>query len=189
MQGEGRSTAEILGTLKGQLRTELRDGAISHLVVELAGLDIAEGLGLFLLGDKVLPVRCAVADLAAADGVFRPRVMVIDTTDSAIWIDGSLSLAKETLDLKAVVTPKDFSPLTLRTPLLVRGTFADPVVSIEKGPLGRKLATSFLLALVNPLAALLPLIDRGDADAAKANSIGCQALTQRGNAQRAAVAR
>ena len=190
MQGEGRSTAEILGTLKGQLRTELRDGAISHLVVELAGLDIAEGLGLFLTGDKVLPVQCAVADLAAADGVFRPRVMVIDTTDSAIWIDGSLSLAKEALDLKVVVTPKDFSPLTLRTPLLVRGTFADPVVSIEKGPLGRKLATSFLLALVNPLAALLPLIDRGDADAAaKANGVGCQALTQRGNAQRAAAAR
>ncbi len=183
MQGEGRSTAEILGTLKGQFRTELRDGAISHLGVEAAGLDIAQGLGLLLIGDKTLPVQCGVADLVAAGGVLSPRVLVIDTSDSAIWIDGSLSLAKEALDLKAVVTPKDFSPLTLRTPLLVRGTFADPVVSIEKGPLGRKLAASFLLALANPLAALIPLIDRGDAAAANAGTAGCYALMQRSKTQ------
>ena len=189
MQGEGRSTAEILATLKGQFRAELREGTISHLVVEMAGLDIAEALGLFLTGDKTLPVQCAVADLVATDGIFRPRVMVLDTTDSTIWIDGSLSLAKEVLDLKAVVTPKDFSPLTLRTPLLVRGTFGNPVVSIEKGPLTRTLATAFLLALVNPLAALIPLIDRGDADEAKVGSAGCQALTQRSYTRRAAAVR
>ena len=123
-----------------------------------------------------------MADLVATGGVFRPRVFVIDTTDSAIWIDGTLSLAKEALDLKAVVTPKDFSPLTLRTPLLVRGTFADPVVSIEKGPLGRKLATSFLLALVNPFAALIPLLDQGDAAEAKSGAAGCHALMQRSKA-------
>ena len=189
MQGEGRSTAEILATLKGQFRAELREGTISHLVVEMAGLDIAEALGLFLTGDKTLPVQCAVADLVATDGIFRPRVMVLDTTDSTIWIDGSLSLAKEVLDLKAVVTPKDFSPLTLRTPLLVRGTFGNPVVSIEKGPLTRTLATAFLLALVNPLAALIPLIDRGDADEAKVGAAGCQALTQRSYTRRTAAVR
>ena len=189
LQGEGRSTAEILATLKGQFRAELREGTISHLVVEMAGLDIAEALGLFLTGDKTLPVQCAVADLVATDGIFRPRVMVLDTTDSTIWIDGSLSLAKEVLDLKAVVTPKDFSPLTLRTPLLVRGTFGNPVVSIEKGPLTRTLATAFLLALVNPLAALIPLIDRGDADEAKVGAAGCQALTQRSYTRRAAAVR
>ncbi len=186
LQGQGRSTAEILATLKGQVRTELKDGKVSHLVVELAGIDLAEGLGLLLTGDKTLTVQCGVADLVADAGVFRPRVMVLDTIDSAIWIDGSLSLATEALDLRAVVTPKDFSPLTLRTPLLVRGTFASPVISIEKGPLGRKLGAAFLLALVNPLAALLPLIDRGEADAPKAGAVGCKGIRQRSNAQRAA---
>ncbi|MCY7389808.1 MAG: AsmA family protein, partial [Burkholderiales bacterium] len=155
LQGQGRSTAEILATLKGQVRAELKNGKVSHLIVELAGLDLAEGLGLLLTGDKTLSVQCGVADLAAEGGIFRPRVMVLDTLDSAIWIDGSLSLATESLDLRAVVTPKDFSPLTRRTPLRVRGAFARPGVSIEKGPLTRKLATAFLLALANPLAALL----------------------------------
>jgi len=188
LQGQGRSTAQILGTLKGKFSTELRDGAMSHLVIEAAGIDIAQSLGLLIKGDKALPVTCGVADLTAKDGVFRPHVMVIDTPDSTFWIDGTLSLASEAIDLRAVVSPKDFSPLALRTPLHVRGTLAKPDVSIEKGPLARKLATAALLALANPLAALLPLLDRGEPDAAKNDAIGCRELVQRGIARRAAAA-
>ena len=184
LNGKGRSTAEILATLKGTARTELQGGTVSHLVVEAGGLDVAQALGVLFTGDDALPVQCAVADLVAQDGVFRPRVMVVDTTDSSIWVDGSLSLATESLDLRAVVMPKDFSPLTLRTPLRVQGSFASPEVSLEKGPLGLKLAGAFLLGLINPLAALIPLIDPGDADAARQGAAGCQALMQRNKAKR-----
>jgi uncharacterized protein involved in outer membrane biogenesis len=184
LKGEGRSTAEILATLKGTARTELQGGAVSHLVVEAAGLDVAQALGVLFKGDDALPVQCAVADLVAQDGLFRPRVMVLDTTDSSVWVEGTLSLATEALDLRAVVMPKDFSPLTLRTPLHVGGTFAKPEVSVEKGPLGLKLASAFLLGLINPLAALIPLIDPGDADAAKRGAAGCQSLMQRAAAKR-----
>ncbi len=187
LKGEGQSTAAILATLKGTARTELQGGAVSHLVVEAGGLDVAQALGVLFKGDDALPVQCAVADLVAQDGIFRPRVMVLDTTDSSVWIDGSLSLASETLDLRAVVMPKDFSPLTLRTPLRVQGSFANPEVSIEKGPLGLKLASAFLLGLINPLAALIPLIDPGDADAARQGAAGCQGLMQRGKAKRPAA--
>ena len=179
LKGEGRSTAEILATLKGTARTELQGGAVSHLLVEAGGLDLAQALGVLFKGDDALPVQCAVADLVAQDGLFRPRVMVLDTTDSSVWVDGSLSLANETLDLRAVVMPKDFSPLTLRTPLRVTGSFSNPEVSVEKGPLGLKLAGALLLGLLNPLAALIPLIDPGDADAARQGAAGCRGLMQR----------
>ncbi len=188
LQGQGRSTAEILASLKGRTRTQLRDGAVSHLAIEAAGLDLAQSLGVLIKGDDALPVQCAVADLQVEGGVFRPRLMVLDTTDSAVWVDGSLSLKTEALDLRAVVSPKDFSPLTLRTPLRVRGSFANPEVSLDKGPLGRKLATSLLLALVNPLAALIPLIDPGDAEAAQRGAAGCPGLAQRRGAKPAAAA-
>jgi AsmA family protein len=184
LKGEGRSTAEILGTLKGTARTELQGGAVSHLMVEAGGLDVAQALGVLFKGDDALPVQCAVADLVAQDGLFRPRVMVLDTADSSVWVDGTLSLATEALDLRAVVMPKDFSPLTLRTPLHVGGSFGNPEVSVEKGPLGLKLAGAFLLGLINPLAALIPLVDPGDADAAKRGAAGCQSLMQRGAARR-----
>jgi hypothetical protein len=51
------------------------------------------------------------------------------------------------------------------------------------------LATSFLLALLNPLAAVIPLIDRGAAEAGKAASAGCQNLMRRSDAQRAVATR
>lgn len=188
LQGQGRSTAEILATLTGRTRTELLDGSISHLVVELAGLDIAESLGFFIAGDKALPVTCGVVDLTVDRGLLTPRMMVIDTTDSALWMTGSLSLATESMDLQAVVVPKDFSPLTLRAPLRVRGNFAKPEVSIELQTLGLKLAGTVLLALVNPLAALLPLIDMGDPAEAQRGAAGCQQLAQRVAAKRQAAA-
>lgn len=188
LQGRGRSTADILASLKGTLHTELREGSISHFVIEAAGLDVAQGLGVLLKGDVALPVHCAVADLTATRGVFVPKVMVLDTSDSAVWVDGSLSLAAESIDLRVVVVPKDFSPLTLRTPLRVRGSFAKPVVSLNKAPMARKLATSFLLALVNPLAALIPLLDPGDAKAAAREATGCRNLTERGAMRRTPAA-
>jgi AsmA family protein len=110
--------------------------------------------------------------------------MVIDTSDTAIWVEGSLSLASEELALRAVVMPKDFSPLTLRSPLRVTGTFADPSVSIDKAPLGKKLGTAFLLALANPLAALIPLIDGGDTKAAQHGAAGCKSVLQKAGAKR-----
>ncbi len=188
LQGRGRSTADILASLKGTLYTELREGSISHLVIEAAGLDVAQGLGVLFKGDDALPVQCAVAELMATGGVFVPKMMVLDTSDSAVWVDGSVSLAAESIDLRVVVVPKDFSPLTLRTPLRVRGSFAKPVVSLDKAPMARKLATSFLLALVNPLAALVPLLDPGDSGAATRGAAGCRDLTERAAMRRAPVA-
>jgi len=176
LKGEGRSTAQILGSINGTATTWLRDGKLSHLVVEAAGIDVAQALGVFVKGDDLLPVTCAVADLQAENGVLRPRALVVDTKDSTVWVDGSLSLLNESMDLRAVVSPKDFSLVTLRTPLQVKGTFSAPDISLEKKPLARQLGLAALLALVNPLAAVIPLIDPGSGGGKDA---GCPELLAR----------
>lgn len=180
VSGQGRSTGEILASLEGRGRMQVIDGKMSHLVVEAAGLDLAEALGVLLTGDDALPLHCAVAEIQADAGVLRPQVMVLDTGDSTVSVGGSLSLATETLDLTAVAIPKDFSPLTLRSPLRVQGSFADPQVSLEKKPIGMKVAGAVLLALINPLAALISLVDAGDTDDAERIAAGCVALARRG---------
>jgi uncharacterized protein involved in outer membrane biogenesis len=181
--GQGKSTAAILGSLGGSVRMQLREGSISHLVVEAAGLDIAQALGVMIKGDDALPIDCAVADLAVEKGVLRPRVLVIDTSDSTVWSEGSLSLANEALDLRLLVSPKDFSPLALRTPVHVRGSFAEPAVSLEKGPLARRVGAAALLALLNPLAAVIPFFDAASSDDAQRGAQACQALAARLNAR------
>lgn len=183
MAGQGVSTATILGSLRGGVRMQVADGRISHLAVEAAGLDVAQGLGMLLKGDDSLPVQCFVADMVAEQGLLRPRLLVLDTTDSTLWLDGSLSMATEALDMQVHVAPKDFSPLALRTPIHLGGSFADPVVSLDKAGIGARLGAAALLGLVNPLAALIPFIDAGSSAEADRGAAGCAQLSRRIKAQ------
>ena len=160
--GAGRSTADILGSLNGKARMTLRDGTLSHLITEAAGIDIAEALGVLIRGDKPLPLNCAVLDITLENGIVKPRIAVLDNDDTTVRFDGQLNLRDESLALRAVAKPKDFSLLALRTPVTVNGTFANPVVGIEGSRLaGRALAAVALGMAVGPVAALLPLMDKG----------------------------
>lgn len=162
VQGRGRSTGEILGSLQGSAQASLRDGTMSHLVTELLGLDIAQTLGVMVRGDRPLTLRCARVDVAIQGGIATPRVAVFDNPDSTIRLSGSINLRDETLDLRVVSRPKDFSPLTLRAPVKVTGTLADPSFGIEGERLAAKaIAAAVLGAVAAPLAALVPFIDQG----------------------------
>lgn len=177
--GQGRSTAAILASVNGPVRVFLRQAQVSHLAIEVAGIDLFQSLGLLIKGDDRLAIRCGAAQLQASAGVLRPGVFVVDTDDSVLLVDGTVSLAQETLDLRVVVTPKDFSLVSLRSPLRVQGAFAQPQISLEPSSIGARIAGSVLLGLINPLAALIPLIDPGDAAGTAKASAGCRALAGR----------
>ena len=187
VKGSGRSAAEILGSLDGDVRMHMRDAAISHLAVEVAGIDLAQALGMMVKGDDALPILCNVADLDVEKGIARPKVFVLSTRDSTIWLDGTVSLRDESLDLRAVVAPKDFSPLTLRTPVQVKGSFSAPKVSLDAGKLAGKAAAAGLLALLNPLAAIIPFIDPGASKKAAEADSECAALAHSSGAIAAPV--
>ena len=178
VKGQGRSTAEILASLNGDVRVHLRDAAISHLAIEAAGLDLAQALGVVIKGDKPLAIACNVADLDIVRGVAKPKVFVINTDVTTVWVDGTVSLRDESLDLRAVVSPKNFSPLTLRTPVHIKGTLGHPKVTLELGKLAGKVGAAALLALINPLAAIIPFIDPGSSDRAQQADRDCAALAR-----------
>lgn len=162
VRGAGRSTAEILGSLDGPVRLRLSDGTLSHLATEALGLDLAQSLGVLIRGDQPLPLRCARIDLTARAGVLTPTLAVIDSADSSIRITGEVSLRDESLALRVVTRPHDWSPLSLRTPVTVTGTLADPQVGIEsQGLVGRVLGAIALGVAAGPAAAVLPLIEQG----------------------------
>ena len=95
--------------------------------------------------------------------MLRPRTALLDNRDSRVDLDGTVSLKDETLDLRLVAKPKDFSPLTLRAPVRVQGTLADPRVALEGKRLGgRAIAAVALGTLATPAAALLAFVDPGE---------------------------
>lgn len=57
--------------------------------------------------------------------------------------------------------PKDKSIQVLRGPVRVHGPFSNPGFSVQKKALVKRVGAAVLLGLLNPLAALLPLIETG----------------------------
>ena len=171
----GRSTAALLDGLDGSVKGRIDDGAISHLVVEAMGLDVAQALGVFVAGPQPLKLSCALVDLKSTRGKVTSSAL-LNTVDSMVFVDGRVNFRDEGLDLRLVSAPKDWSPLTLRTPVTVRGTFGDPDVSVEPRPLAMRLIASVVLGtVVAPVAAILPLIDLGDGGS---KDDGCAAAVQ-----------
>lgn len=182
LKGAGRSTAAILSTLDGTLSTGVQKGSLSHLLIEAAGIDVAQAIGVLIEGDQPLRMDCALVHLTADKGAFTTDLGIIDTSVTTLLITGKASLVDESLGLKLTAKPKNISPLTLRAPINVTGSFADPSVLPELETVSIKLLAAALLATINPFAAVLPLVDLGDKNGAE----GCeQAIAALKNAPKA----
>ncbi len=134
---------------------------MSNLLLEVAGLDIAESLKFLIGKDREVRLRCAYADFDINDGVATARAVAFDTTDTALLVRGGFSFANETLDMKLRPRPKDFSPVSIRVPIAIDGTFAKPSIHPEAGPLVLRGGAVAALATVAPPLALLGLIETG----------------------------
>lgn len=179
IDARGNSIAKLAGSANGEVTMMVNGGHMSALLLELAGLDAGEAIMILASrGDKPVPLRCAIADFNLKDGQASSEIAVVDTVDTLFNIEGAVNLDEETLDLKVDPQPKDRSILSLRTPLLVSGRFNDPSVRPQAGPLVARGGAAILLAFVNPLLALAPLIETGPGE----NS-DCAAFAQRARAE------
>jgi AsmA family protein len=161
LRGQGNSIAAILGSANGDVAIGMGRGTISQLVIELAGLDIAQALRFMLTGDRQLPIRCAFAEFDVADGVMSTGSLAFDTADTIIVGEGTISLRDETLDLLLRPRPKDRSILTLRSPLRLSGSFVSPRFRPDLAALGLRGAVALTLASIAPPAGLLATIETG----------------------------
>ncbi len=159
----GDSIAAMLGSADGGMYLLMSGGHLDKLLVELAGLDAAESVADLLGRDKKYPIECAYADLQSKDGLVQIPTLVVDTTDTLFFADGSINLKDETLNVELRPEPKDWSPISLRGPLHIEGTLTNIQLRPGASVLVRGVAT-VLSAAAAPLSALLPLLDTGSAD-------------------------
>ena len=158
LDGNGNSIATMLGTSNGTAQIAMGRGELSSLLLELAGLQGPQ-IVRYLLGDKNSQVRCALGDFAVKDGDMTTKTALIDTDLSVIRIDGDANFSNEQLALKVTPLPKQRSIVVLRTPFYVSGSFASPTFKPDYGTLAMRGGGAIALGLINPLAALLPLIE------------------------------
>lgn len=170
LAGRGNSLRAIAGSLDGQVRTVLQDGKVDNEYFELIAADLVTKL---LPGDtaKDSNLNCIVTRIDIANGVATNRVMLLDTSRITILGTGTANLGSEQLDMKLTPAPKDRSLLSLATPILVRGSFAQPSFSPDPVALATGVAGAVAGTMVNPLGLLVPFLSAGSSESPCAQAI------------------
>jgi uncharacterized protein involved in outer membrane biogenesis len=161
LTGNGNSIAAMLGSSDGNVAIGMGRGHIGNLIMELAGLDVAESLKFLFTGDRQIPLRCAWGDFGVQRGLMTSQQLAFDTTDTLLLGEGTIDLKQEQLDLLLRPRPKDISILALRSPLRIGGTFKDPSFRPDFKALGIRGAIAVALGTITPPAALLATIETG----------------------------
>ncbi|KVH05951.1 cell envelope biogenesis protein AsmA [Burkholderia anthina] len=158
LSATGNSPAALAGTSTGEVKALITNGRISLLLMEAAGLNVANVVYEKLFGTRDANINCAAIDFVANDGMLEPKVFALDTDDALINVDGPINLRDESLDLKIHPHTKGFRIFSLRSPLYAKGTFKNPKVGVDAGALALRAGAMVGLGLINPFAALIPLI-------------------------------
>jgi uncharacterized protein involved in outer membrane biogenesis len=161
LTGQGNSVRNMLASANGNVGLVVSNGEISKLMMEKIGLHLWEILELKMTGDRLVKLRCGVADFNVKQGNMHAEALVFDTEVTTIIGTGSINLAQETLDLTLNQKTKNTSPLALRAPIYIRGSFAAPEVQVDKGRMAARGLGAIVLGMINPLLAVIPLIDPG----------------------------
>ena len=175
LNATGNSVASLLGASNGELRGVVSEGSVSKLLLEAMGLNIGSVVLTKLAGDKQVKLNCMVTDFAVSNGVMKSRLFVVDTSDARIDIGGTVNLGNEQLDLTLRPDAKSMRVLSLRAPIYVRGTFKEPDLSIDKGTLALRAGGALALAVVAPVAAIVPLVSTAPGETSECKALIAQA--------------
>ncbi|HKU45556.1 MAG TPA: AsmA family protein [Burkholderiales bacterium] len=177
LAGSGDSVGKLLGSANGKIGIYMDEGKISRFLMELVALDLWDVAQVKLKGDQDVEIRCAIADFAVKDGMAQTNAFVFDTTVTNVTGSGSINLKTEEMDLTLKPQPKDRGIGSLRTPLHIKGTFSEPNVGPDMGKLAARGGGAIALGILNPLLAILPLIQEGKGKDSNCGQLIAQAGT------------
>ncbi len=158
LAGRGNSIADMLATADGTMNFGMAGGRVSELSVWLVNLYGGQLIPLLFGGDRPTQIRCGAAAFAVDDGLATLGVFVFDTEESNIHASGTINLGAEELDLTLEPRPKKVGILSLRGPVHISGPFRNTSFGVSGQTVGRGLG-AVALGLINPLLALIPLIE------------------------------
>ena len=171
LTGYGNSIAKTAATADGTVTMAMPGGHMRQAFAELLGINVSKGLIMLMSEDpQGTPIRCAVADFRATNGVLNAETLVLDTVVVVANGTGRVDLRNETMDFRIDGDSKKFRLVRLLSPITIKGPWTKPKIGIEAGPaIAQGVIGLGLAALVHPLALVIPFIEPGgakDADCA-----------------------
>jgi uncharacterized protein involved in outer membrane biogenesis len=161
----GNSLAEILGHGNGGAQLFLNHGGdVSALLVDLAGLQVGDGILSALGVPRKANMQCLIADFGLTDGQLDTKAFLIATTEANILGSGTADLTTEKLNLALDTSATHFSIGSLSTPINIHGTLKSPSILPAPGPLALRAGGAIGLGVIFPPLALIPTIRLGLGD-------------------------
>lgn len=162
LHGNGASILKTAQTASGTVAAIVPHGKMRAAFAELTGINVLNGVGLLLSGDKSdTEMRCAVADFSASNGVLTTRQLMLDTDPVLITGKGTAAMDGHDVNFTIQGHPKKFRLLHVNAPITITGPIDNPKIGIDAGKALPQGALGAALAFVSPLAALLPFVDPG----------------------------
>ncbi|WP_141733429.1 AsmA family protein [Oligoflexus tunisiensis] len=158
----GKTPMELAKSVKGPIELAIEDGALSGTVIEAFGIDVSQTISNWIKKHPLYEIQCALTAFQAGGGVIKTKTFLISTKDTSIIGKGEVNLVGNKVDFVLEAHPHDFSVGSLRSPIEIKGPLNDIEVSLERDELLTRSGLAVALgALVNPIAALVPLIETG----------------------------
>lgn len=170
LTGYGNSVATLLATANGRVSAAIAGGQISELAVWLANLHGGEIMARLLGGDRPTRIRCGAFAMDVEEGIGNVGAFVFDTEEVQFEGEGSVNLRDESLRLVLRPEPKRPGLLSLRGPVLIEGSFREAGFRVAPESIARGVG-AVALGLLNPLLALLPLIETGPGENADCRDV------------------
>lgn len=182
----GDSVRAAAAGANGAVTLVIPKGEMRQAFAELMGIDATKGLLLLIEKNKgPTPIRCAVADFQARDGVLTAQRIVLDTGVVLVSGTGNIDLRQETVDLRLSGKPKKFRIVHLSAPITIKGSLVAPKVGVDIVKAAPQALISVAVGVfAAPLAAILPFVSPG-----LAKDADCAALVSAANDRSAPVKR
>lgn len=164
LTGVGDSVHRAASHANGQVLLVVPNGEIRKAFAELLGINVTRGLSLLWAKNQdTTPIRCAVADFTATNGILRADHVVFDTGPVLATGHGTVDLGKEAVNFQIQGHPKSFRLVRLMAPINIKGPIAGPPkVSVDTGKaVGQGGFAAALATFASPLAVVLPFVDAG----------------------------
>ncbi len=160
LTAQGDSLDAMLASANGSAELVITGGEIDARLIESLRLDPRDILRFAFGSRSSVRINCAVANFKVQNGALHSQVFVIDTPNTTAAITGTINLAGQSLDLTIKPVSTGFRLFSAPAPVQITGSFASPQIKIDNS-LYLRGGAAVLLGLINPLAALLPLVDLG----------------------------
>lgn len=180
LTGEGNSIHKAFANADGEVTVVSPSGEIRRAFAELMGVNVVKGLGLLMSkSDETTPIRCAVAQFKATDGVLNANHFVFDTGPVLITGRGTVDLETERIAFRAQGHNKKLRLVRVLLPVKAEGPIRSPKLGVEPGQAIAQGGVAVALgALVGPLAAVLPFVDPGLAKDANCSGLLSEAARE-----------